>query len=104
MIGAKPLTVHRESYSTKWLTEAIWAAARTLGHTEFKDDAFPVEDDHLEFLEVKIPSVDIIDLNDYPQWHTAQDDLSHVGAGSLQAVGDVLLAALPAIEKRLTAQ
>jgi glutaminyl-peptide cyclotransferase len=104
MIGAKPLTVHRESYSTKWLTEEIWAAAHKLGHAEFKDDAFPVEDDHLEFLEVKIPSVDIIDLNDYPQWHTAQDDLSHVGAGSLQAVGDVLLAALPAIEKRLTAQ
>jgi glutaminyl-peptide cyclotransferase len=101
MIGAKPLIVHRESYSTKWLTEAVWSAAHNTRHTEFKDDEFPVEDDHLEFLEVKIPSVDIIDLNDYPQWHTAQDDLSHVGAGSLQAVGDVVIAALPAIEKRI---
>lgn len=101
MIGAKPLIVHRESYSTKWLTEAVWSAARTVGHTEFKDDTFPVEDDHLEFLKVNIPSVDIIDLNDYPEWHTAQDDLAHVGAGSLQAVGDVVLAALPAIEKHI---
>jgi len=101
MIGAKPLIVHREKYSTPWLTDAIWSAAHKLGHTEFKDDAFPVEDDHLEFLEAKIPSVDIIDLNDYPQWHTAQDDLTRVGACSLQAVGDVVIAALPAIENRL---
>jgi glutaminyl-peptide cyclotransferase len=101
MIGAKPLVVHREQYSTPWLTEAIWSAAHKLGHTEFKDDQFPVEDDHLEFLEAKIPSVDIIDLNDYPEWHTAQDDLAHVGAGSLQAVGDVVIAALPAIEKHI---
>jgi glutaminyl-peptide cyclotransferase len=104
MIGAKPLVVHRESYSTKWLTEAVWSAAHKVNHAEFKDDEFPVEDDHLEFLAVKIPSVDIIDLNDYPQWHTARDDLSHVGAGSLQAVGDVLLAALPGIEKHLIGQ
>lgn len=101
MIGAKPLIVHREQYSTPWLTDAIWAAAHKLGHAEFKDDTFPVEDDHLEFLEAKIPSVDIIDLNDYPQWHTAQDDLAHVGASSLQTVGDVVIAALPAIEKHL---
>jgi glutaminyl-peptide cyclotransferase len=101
MIGAKPLIVHRESYSTKWLTETVWSAAHKIGRTEFKDDTFPVEDDHLEFLKVNIPSVDIIDLNDYPEWHTAQDDLTHVGAGSLQAVGDVVLAALPAIEKQL---
>ena len=103
MIGAKPLVVHRESYSTKWLTDTVWSAAHRIGHPEFKDDEFPVEDDHLEFLHVNIPSVDIIDLNDYPQWHTAQDDLTHVGAGSLQAVGDVVLAALPAIEKRILA-
>jgi glutaminyl-peptide cyclotransferase len=101
MIGAKPLTVHRESYSTKWLTEAVWSAAHKIDRPEFKDDTFPVEDDHLEFLKVNIPSVDIIDLNDYPEWHTAQDDLTHVGAGSLQAVGDVVLAALPAIEKHI---
>jgi glutaminyl-peptide cyclotransferase len=101
MIGAKPLIVHRETYSTKWLTEAVWSAAHKIDRPEFKDDTFPVEDDHLEFLKLNIPSVDIIDLNDYPEWHTAQDDLTHVGAGSLQAVGDVVLAALPAIEKHI---
>ena len=49
-----------------------------------------------------MPSIDIIDL-DYPQWHTAQDDLDHVSARSLQIVGDVVLDALPQIERRASA-
>ena len=47
------------------------------------------------------PSVDIIDL-DYAPWHTAQDTLDAVSARSLQVVGDVVLAALPAIEAHLS--
>ena len=104
MIGARNIIVHREGYSTPWLTDIVWSAAKRLHYgDQFKDDSYKVEDDHLEFLSDGIPSVDIIDLNDYPQWHTAQDDLDHVAAGSLQVVGDVVLAALPAIEKRLEA-
>ena len=49
-----------------------------------------------------MPSVDIIDL-EYPAWHTPQDTLDAVSARSLQVVGDVLLAALPAIETRAAA-
>jgi Zn-dependent M28 family amino/carboxypeptidase len=47
----------------------------------------------MPFVEAGVPSVDIIDLMDYPRWHTAEDDLAHVAAGSLQIVGDVILAA-----------
>jgi hypothetical protein len=43
----------------------------------------------------------LIDLRDYPQWHTAQDDLAHVGAASLGIVGNTLVAATPDIEKYL---
>jgi len=100
MIGDRALGIRREQNSTGWLTTAIWDAARRLGRPEFLDEETPIEDDHLEFLAAGIPSVDIIDL-DYPAWHTADDTLDHVSARSLQAVGDVLLAALPAIETRL---
>ena len=55
-------------------------------------------------VEAGIPTIDLIDLNNYPQWHTAQDDLNHVSAKSLQIVGDVVLASLPEIEKRLAKQ
>jgi glutaminyl-peptide cyclotransferase len=103
MIGDKSLDIHREGNSTPWLTDAIWAAAKRLQRPEFHDDVFPVEDDHLEFLEAGIPSVDLIDLQNYPPWHTESDTLDKVAASSLQAVADVLLAALPAIEARLAA-
>ena len=100
MIGDRDLNIRREANSTPWLTDAIWSTARKLNRPEFIDDSSPIEDDHLEFLEAGIESVDIIDL-DYPAWHKATDDLAHVSAKSLQAVGDVVLAALPLIETRL---
>lgn len=103
MIGDRNLDISREAYSTRWLTDAIWSAASRLHRPEFLPAQTQIEDDHLEFLAANIPSVDIIDL-DYPQWHTAQDDLSHVAAGSLQVVGDVLLAALPDIERQILRQ
>lgn len=102
MIGDRDLQLRRDSNSTPWLTEIIWAAARRLGHGGvFVDAVTAVEDDHLPFLAAGVPSVDLIDL-DYPYWHTPDDTLDKVDARSLQIVGDVLLAALPDIEARLT--
>jgi glutaminyl-peptide cyclotransferase len=100
MIGDRDLGISRESHSTPWLTDVIWAAAKRLKRREFLDRETPIEDDHLPFLQAGVQAVDIIDL-DYPAWHTAGDTLDKLSAGSLQAVGDVLLAALPEIEKRL---
>jgi glutaminyl-peptide cyclotransferase len=100
MIGDRELNIRREQNSTPWLTDAIWSAAKRLNRPQFLDESTPIEDDHLEFLQAGIPSVDIIDL-DYPAWHREEDRLDHVAAASLQAVGDVLIAALPAIETRL---
>jgi glutaminyl-peptide cyclotransferase len=100
MIGDRDLGISRESNSTAWLTDVIWTAAKRLKRPEFLDRETPIEDDHLPFLQAGVPAVDIIDL-EYPAWHTAGDTLDKVSAASLQAVGDVLLAALPDIEKRL---
>jgi Zn-dependent M28 family amino/carboxypeptidase len=103
MIGARNLKLKRDSSSTPWLTDVVWAAAKRLGHDRtFLDQGTSVGgDDHMPFVAAGIPSLDIIDLEDYPQWHTKDDDLAHVSASSLQVVGDVVLAALPEIEKRL---
>jgi glutaminyl-peptide cyclotransferase len=102
MIGDRNLTIRRDSNSTPWLTDIVWASAATLGHQGyFLDQRVNIEDDHVPFLRAGIPSVDIIDL-DYPAWHTAQDDLAHVSARSLQVVGDVVLDAWPRIEQHLS--
>jgi glutaminyl-peptide cyclotransferase len=101
MIGDKELQIRRENKSTSWLTDEIWATAKRLGHGGvFLDQGTDIEDDHVPFLEAGVPSVDIIDL-DYPQWHTIEDNLDHVASKSLKIVGDVVLAALPGIERRV---
>ncbi len=101
MVGDRALNLRRDTNSTPWLTDIFWSTARKLGHgAHFLDEPFPVEDDHIPFLEAGVPAVDLIDL-DYPEWHTAGDTLDKVSARSLQIVGDVVLAALPQVEARL---
>ncbi len=102
MIGDRDLDIAREGESTSWLTDLIWASARRLGYQRhFLDDVEPIGgDDHFPFLKAGVPAVDIIDFH-YPAWHTAGDTLDKVSARSLQIVGEVLLDALPAIERRL---
>jgi Zn-dependent M28 family amino/carboxypeptidase len=101
MIGDRSLNIRRESNSTRWLTDIIWGTAKKLGYSsQFLDEATPIEDDHIPFLKAGVNAVDIIDL-DYPAWHTARDTIDSVAAGSLQIVGNVVVAALPEIEQRL---
>jgi glutaminyl-peptide cyclotransferase len=101
MIGDRDLRIKRESESTRWLKEVIWAAAKRVKHGDtFVDEETPIEDDHYPFLEAGVPSADIIDL-DYPPWHQPGDTLDKVSARSMQIVGEVLIEALPDIEKRL---
>ena len=103
MIGDRNLTIRRDTNSTRWLTDLIWGSATRLGYRSFfLQEETTIDDDHMPFVKAGVPSVDIIDL-DYPAWHTAQDDLDHVSARSLQIVGDVVLDAIPQIEKQLSA-
>ena len=101
MIGDRNLNIRREQNSTRWLTDIIWSTAGRLGHQrQFLSDVTPIEDDHLPFLEAGVAAVDIIDL-DYAAWHTADDTLENVSQQSVKIVGDVVLAAIPEIEKYL---
>jgi hypothetical protein len=99
MIGERDLRIMRDAHSTPWLVDIVWGAARRLGHESvFVDETTQVEDDHVSFLRAGVPAIDIIDL-EFPQWHTADDTIEHLSPRSLQLVGDVVLTALPAIEK-----
>lgn len=100
MIGSKTLRVERDSYSAGWLNDIVWGAAKRLGKRQFVDVDTTIEDDHVHFVRAGIPSIDIIDLNNFiaeGHWHTATDSLENVSAASLGVVGDVLLAAVPDI-------
>ncbi len=102
MIGDRDLDIKRESLSTPWLVDLIWKSAQRLGSgRHFLTESHSVEDDHAPFLRAGVPAALLIDF-DFPPWHTADDTLDKVSAQSLQAVGEVLLDALPQIEARLT--
>jgi glutaminyl-peptide cyclotransferase len=102
MIAERSQRFLRESNSTPWLTDIIWSTAHKLGHRSvFVNAETPIEDDHMPFLKAGVPATDIIDL-DYPAWHTADDTLDQTSARSLQVVGDVVVASLPAIEARIS--
>lgn len=103
MMGYEKLEMGRDDMSTPWMAETVWRAARELGYgRQFADRAEGVGgDDHEPFLKAGVPSLDIIQLNSYPYWHTPEDTLDKISARSLQAVGDVLLASLPRIEAHL---
>jgi hypothetical protein len=106
MIGDRDLDIRRDTNSTPWLTDLVWSAAQRLElDNYFRPESTRVEDDHMPFLAAGVPSVDIIDLENYQargKWHTPQDTLDACSARSLQVVGDTILAALPALEARLT--
>jgi glutaminyl-peptide cyclotransferase len=100
MIGDRDLLIKRDANSTPWLVDVIWSAAARAGHSAtFSNQLTTIEDDHIPFLRAGVAAADIIDLEN-ATWHTAQDDLDHVSAKSLQVVGDVVVAAIPEIEKQ----
>jgi Zn-dependent M28 family amino/carboxypeptidase len=95
MIGDADLDIQKETNSTPWLSELVYKAASNLGYqSHFYQFAAPIDDDHLPFLKVGIPSDDIIDL-DYgynnAYHHTPEDTIDKLSPKSLAITGDVVL-------------
>jgi hypothetical protein len=104
MMGYKDLRLGRDlEMSTPWLIDTVWRTARELGHgAQFVDAEEGVGgDDHEPFQKEGIAVLDIIQLNSYPYWHTAEDTLDKISPQSLKTVGDVVLASLPRIEQHI---
>jgi Zn-dependent M28 family amino/carboxypeptidase len=101
MVGDRSLRIMRESASTKWLTDTVWATAKRLNYgSVFVDEGTPIEDDHVPFLKAGVQAVDIIDL-DYAAWHTESDTLEQTSARSLEVVGKVVQTSWGPIEAGL---
>jgi len=102
MIGDKDLGVARESGSTRWLQDFISQAAKELGYDQyfFKYET-TIIDDHVPFLEVGIPAVDVVDamygrmgpnFDGMGEFHHANTDtMDKISAHSLEVVGRTIL-------------
>ncbi|MCK4899042.1 MAG: M28 family peptidase, partial [Anaerolineales bacterium] len=93
MIGDSDLNIYKEQNSDETLSAEIWEQAVALGYPDYfiPEVKFAILDDHIPFLELGIPAVDIIDF-DYPYYHTTNDTLDKVSAESLQIVGETIFA------------
>ncbi|MCK4740440.1 MAG: M28 family peptidase [Candidatus Thorarchaeota archaeon] len=93
IVGDSDLRLERETSSTRSLQDLIWSIADEMGHNDtFLDvSGRSILDDHRPFLDVGIPSVDIIQHNGFPwYWHTLEDTPDKCSAESLQIVGEVV--------------
>lgn len=105
MVGQYNLRILRDADSPKWLTDTIWNTAARLGYRSVfvSQEMAGTEDDNLPFNERHVPSIDLIDLNDYINlgyWHTAQDTLDKISPRNLAIVGHVILESVNQLQKR----
>jgi glutaminyl-peptide cyclotransferase len=102
MVGDKDLRFWNEAYSNSRLASIVVDAAASEGlsdHVNGKREQ--ARDDHLSFMAVGIPSLDLIDFDYGPDnawWHSKDDTLDKCSAKSLGITGRLVLASLPGIE------
>jgi glutaminyl-peptide cyclotransferase len=91
-VGDRRLRVPREDLSNLGLWARLRRAARRVGAGRtFPDESrSAVQDDHLPFLRVGVPAIDLIDFN-FACWHRSCDDMSAVSKRSLDASGETVL-------------
>lgn len=99
MIGDKHLNIKREMQSDRKVRELVWKTAAELGYQAyFTDETINEDDDHMPFLKLGVPALDIIDV-DYPPWHTDDDTLDKISAQSLEIVGTVVKDAIRRLQQ-----
>jgi glutaminyl-peptide cyclotransferase len=110
MIGARNLSVGRETGSKRWLQDFIEHAARQLGYSQyFFQYETDIIDDHVPFIRAGIPAVDVVDAR-YgrmgPQFdgmgefhHSNADTMDKLSAHSLEIVGKTILLTIELLDK-----
>ena len=96
LVADKDLQLYQEGNSlvgAPEVVELVWSTAKELGYGGYfiASPRHTLIDDHLELQKVGIRAIDVVDF-DYPAWHTTEDTIDKVSAGSLQVVGDVAMA------------
>jgi len=98
MIGDRNLDIKMETNSNARLNQLVWDTAKTLGYGAFfLNEQLATEDDHMPFVKLGVPAIDLIDF-DYPPWHEDSDTMDKLSAQSLEIVGTVVLEVIHRLE------
>ena len=104
MVGDKDLQFTIPYNSSRELVQEVLNAAYATGHRDrFTLTRSIITDDHVPFLQIGIPAIDLIDfkfgsepgLNDH--WHTKADNLQNISIRSLEITGEITLQILSQI-------
>lgn len=107
MVGGQGARFYQEGMSKQYapdIVKKVWRASRQAGYGSFfpKIDGGMITDDHIPVNQVaNIPCIDIISYypdceqsSFGPTWHTLADDVQHIDATTLKAVGQTLVQVL----------
>ncbi len=107
MVGGQGARFYQEGFSMLYapqVVDAVWQAAEVVGYGSFfpRQSGGSITDDHGPVNEVaQIPCIDIIphypnceESSFGPTWHTVKDDMQHIDAATLRAVGQTLVQVL----------
>ena len=104
MIAPIDLAILRDTNSTPWLLDLIYAAAEHGGYqSHFYALQGGEEDDHIPFVKRGVPCADVISVpygyNDVFH-HTAQDTMDKLSPRSLEIVGNTILETVRMLDQR----
>jgi Zn-dependent M28 family amino/carboxypeptidase len=100
MIGDKNLDIDQEISGNAALNRLVWRTAADLGYaTNFTPLSRATDDDHMPFVKLGVPAIDLIDF-DYDPWHTDADTMDKLSAQSLEIVGTVVVEAIGRLERQ----
>ena len=106
MVGGQGCKFYQEGFSLKYaagIVSKVWSAANAAGYGSFfvSSPGGFITDDHNPVNEIGIPCIDIIpyypdcEQSSFgPTWHTVNDDMDHIDANTLEAVGQTVIQVL----------
>ncbi|MSR75792.1 MAG: M28 family peptidase [Planctomycetes bacterium] len=101
MVGTKNILLADDANSSAHLKDILKRTSRDVLGYNLLARPFSAVDDHVPFRDAKVPCVDLIDhaFDTSTWWHTVHDTLENLDQRSLEKVGTMLAAALPALEQ-----
>jgi Zn-dependent M28 family amino/carboxypeptidase len=105
MIGHKNLQIPIEENSQVAAPDVVdrfWGTAESMGygHIFVRTPTGGITDDHIPLIDAGIRTIDVIDISNYPYWHTMQDTPDKESAQSLEAVGNVAVGVIRRASKK----
>jgi Zn-dependent M28 family amino/carboxypeptidase len=93
MVGSKNIKLSKDGHSHKALLQSALEAADNLGQSElFTKTTKSIEDDHVPFLKLGIPCLNLIDFENTQHWHRPSDTIQHISYKSIEIASAIALA------------